>query len=240
MRLMAFFLLLAGISGEKEDEIEKWVQQAWEKNPEIVALQADYEADLRQIPVAKTLPDPQIGVMLQNESSAFSLGKMPMSMFGFSVSQMFPYPGKLSLMGEMAHQEAQMSYARWQKAKNALRAKVKRNLYQLALTLKLKEIYLEMKNVVKSLSETVAGMYASGMVPQQDVFLAQLQIYEIEQKILEQERKEKELRAEFVHLLGRSISLDFPVIPLPEEIPYPPEAGKLYEIALKWSPMIQM
>lgn len=240
MFLMVFLLFFAGVTGEKSEEIERWVKQAWEKNPEIAVMQAEYEAHLRRIPVAKTLPDPQIGVMLQNESSAFSLGRMPMSMFGFSVSQMFPYPGKLSLMGEMAYWEAQMSYARWQQAKNALRAKVKRKLFQLALTQRLKEIYLETKNVVKSLSETIAGMYASGMVPQQDVFLAQMQIYEIEQKILEQERKERELRADFVDLLGRSIPPDFPVFALPEEIPLPPEAGKMYELALKWSPMIQM
>ncbi len=240
MLFLAFFLLVAGTAGEEKGKMEEWIKQAWEKNPEISALQAEYEAKLSRIPAVKTLPDPQVGIMLQNEGSGFSLGMMPMSMFGFSASQMFPYPGKLSLMGEMAYWEARMTYYQLLQAKNRLRAQVKKTLYDIALAQRLKEIYSEMKTLVKSLSETVAGMYVAGMVPQQDIFVIQSQIYEIEQNILEQERRERELLAEFSDLLCRSILPDSLSFPLPDELILPPLAEELYDMTKKFSPMLGM
>src|ERR1039458_4337741 len=88
------------------------IREALEKNPEAQSAMHTVNALQRRVPQAKALPDPMVSVGWAGNLAPFSLQNAdPSSYRGITVSEQFPYPGKLKLRGEIASKEADAAQA---------------------------------------------------------------------------------------------------------------------------------
>ena len=91
-----------------ELSLQTLIDEAMQKSPEILASESRALAAGYRVPQAGSLPDPMIMFGYQNEGwERYTFGKETDAQWMFSASQMFPFPGKLSLKEEMAKQDAE-------------------------------------------------------------------------------------------------------------------------------------
>lgn len=87
--------------------LDELIAEAQRNSPEIQMVEARTEAARHRIPQAKSLQDPMVMFGYQNAGfDKITYSEDNDSQLLFSASQMFPYPGKRALKGEMAKQEA--------------------------------------------------------------------------------------------------------------------------------------
>lgn len=190
---------------------------AKERNPGLLALQAEVKAGQFRVLPQATLPDPVFSFSLRNiGATEFTVGKEMMSGVGFSVSQMIPFPGKLRLRGEIALTRVR-------------RAEQTRDAYTLSLFRQLKELYARIfyyQNALEVLEKKKAFLekaleaatirYSVGGGAQNDVFKARLEISELEQMIQPMEQMLQAAQGQVNSLLN--LPVNNPLGPT-EEIP---------------------
>lgn len=111
---LIFFLLLSpifagrGQSAEPPIVLSELIEEALKSSPEILAAGARVQASRHRIPQAKSLPDPMFMFGYQNEGfDKITIGEEPNAMGMFTLSQMFYFPGKRALKGEMATRDSE-------------------------------------------------------------------------------------------------------------------------------------
>lgn len=190
---------------------------AKERNPGLLALQAEVKAGQFRVLPKATLPDPIVSFSLRNiGATEFTVGKEMMSGVGFYVSQMIPFPGKLRLRGEIA-------LTRVRRAEQTMDA------YTLSLFRQLKELYARIfyyQNALEVLEKKKAFLekaleaatirYSVGGGVQNDVFKARLEISELEQMIQPMEQMLQAAQGQVNSLLN--LPVNNPLGPT-EEIP---------------------
>ena len=89
-------------------QLQELVDEALQNSPEILAAQSRALAAKHRVPQASSLPDPMLMTGYQNDGfTGYTYGNSSDSQWMFSASQTVPFPGKLSLKGEMAAREAE-------------------------------------------------------------------------------------------------------------------------------------
>src|SRR3989338_5699720 len=85
------------------------IKEAQSKNPEILAAKKRWEASRHRIPQMKSLDNPTIGLNFEKiPRSTFQLNNTMPEDRMLSVTQMFPFFGKLPLRGKIALAESQV------------------------------------------------------------------------------------------------------------------------------------
>jgi len=96
---------MASTFAVKAQTLDSLLKKAYDNNPELKALQLEYEAALQKGPQVSQLPDPTVGVgipVLRPESQVFSV----------SASQMFPWFGTLKAKEDVVLTMAKSKYER--------------------------------------------------------------------------------------------------------------------------------
>jgi len=154
------------------------IQEALKSSPEILSAQAKTKASEFKIPQAESLPDPMFMFGYQNEGfERYTYGESPDAKWMFSLSQMFPYPGKLSLKGEMTTRdtEGQKAFAEALKLRNV--SNVKSLYYDLFLSYRDIDLIREKTALFERIEEAALSRYSTGMAMQQEVLMAQTEKY---------------------------------------------------------------
>jgi cobalt-zinc-cadmium efflux system outer membrane protein len=186
-------------------------QEALTNNPEINMAARKAEAAVERKSLASALPDPMIGVMVQNVGAlgTSTVGKEEMSMQGVVFTQEIPFPGKLSTKGRaaanMAGREQENSRETRLKVLNSLRTAY----YDYCLAYRSAEILDEARELMKNFQRIAETRYATGQGMQQDVIRAQLEVSMLLDKIAEEDRKKEAQAALINSLVGRN-----PLLPL--------------------------
>ena len=186
------------------------IREALKNNPEIHVAQARESAAAHRIPQATSLSDPMFMMGYENEgtNSLYTFGGetkgMPAdSRWMFSLSQMFPYPGKLALKGEMATYDTESLKAMTAATRLATEVRVKELFYDLLLAYANIDLLTDQAALFSRLEDAALARYAAGMAPQQEVLMAQTEKY----MLLEREEMEKakiqSLKAMLNAALGR-------------------------------------
>src|SRR5512134_3098128 len=102
--MLALLMLSAGIAAAEETlSLQALIAEALANNHDILAAETKWQAATYRIGQATSLPDPMVMVGYQNEGwNNYTFGEMEGSQWMYSLSQMFPFPGKRGLKGEMA------------------------------------------------------------------------------------------------------------------------------------------
>ncbi|HBB15715.1 MAG TPA: hypothetical protein DCZ97_01465 [Syntrophus sp. (in: bacteria)] len=205
-----FLIAVPVFAAEETLKLPDLIREALKNNPEIHVAEARANASTHKIPQAMSLADPMFMMGYENEGtdSPYTFGRetkgMPAdSRWMFSLSQMFPYPGKLALKGEMATYDAESLKAMTAATKLATEVRVKELFYDLQLAYTNIDLLTDQAALFSRVEDAALARYASGMAPQQEVLMAQTEKY----MLLEREEMEKQkiqsLKAMLNAALGR-------------------------------------
>ena len=108
IRLFALLLLPAALAAQTystngDATLASLIEQALESSPHVREAFADYQAALRRVPQVSTLPDPVLAITQHARTPETRVGPQTTLV---SLSQRFPWFGKLSDQGKIAAKEA--------------------------------------------------------------------------------------------------------------------------------------
>ena len=215
--------------------LDELIREALKNNPEIHAGQARTAAAGHRIPQATSLADPMFMVGYENEgtSNPYTFNRevngMPAdSRWMFSLSQMFPYPGKLGLKGDMAARDAESQEAMVEAARLDTIVRVKELYYDLSLAYTNIDLLKDKAALFSRTEDAALARYAAGMAPQQEVLMAQTEKYMLLEREEMEKQRIKSLEAMLNAALGRDGSA--PLGGRPEHSSYMPYTGSLDEL----------
>ncbi|MBL7074452.1 TolC family protein [candidate division KSB1 bacterium] len=184
--------------------LERYIEEALEKNPEIKALERDRDAYQARVPQAGALPDPQLGISLMNlPVNSFSFSQEPMTGKVLTAMQMVPFPGKLDLKEKIAEKEALIADRLYENKRNEIIRKVKETYFYLYFIRKAIQITEKNKNLMAQFVQIAQTKYGVGTGIQQDVLRAQLELSKFTDRLITLGQKEKALKARLNTLLNR-------------------------------------
>lgn len=149
------------------------IAHAYDANPGIASARANWRATVEQYRVATGYPDPQLMVTYFPEPIETRLGPQD---WNAVLSQMIPFPGKLSRAGEVAAADAEMARVKLDMAARNLAVSIRESFHELAYIRTAKRIAgeeLELVNHLRKVSETA---HAEDRATLNDVVRAQSQI----------------------------------------------------------------
>ncbi len=192
---------------DKDLSLRELIDYALKNSPEVLAAEARTAASEFRIPQAKSLPDPMFMFGYQNEGwNKYTYGEMQGAQWMFSASQMFPYPGKLGLKGEMARQDAESQRAMISAVRHQVIAKVKVLYYDLFLAYKNIDLLRDRTVLFSRIEDAAVARYASGTGMQQEVLMAQTEKYMLLEKEEMQKQKIQSAEAMLNATIGRGIN----------------------------------
>jgi len=234
--IMVFLSSVTAISQELESRkavLSELIQAALSENPQIKAAEQEWQASLERIPQVKALPDPLLSYSHFGQSIETRLGPQRNKI---SVSQMFPFFGKLSIKGDVAHSQAWIIEAQYRAVKADVMLKMKQAFFSLYWFDKALKISQEEKEVLQRLARVAQKKYETGQATQQDVLKAQLEISKVLDKILLLKQGRKAIVAEMNALLNRPAETSVGIV---DEVEVPEiqfELAELYEWAKESRP----
>lgn len=196
--------------GDDRINLQSLIEELVARSPEIKAARERWESAKAVVPQVQTLPDPRL---------QFGYQRMPMTeplqgaMYGFS--QEIPFPGKLSLKGDIAQRDAERLEQEYNATRLRLIAVLKETYFSLHFVHKSIEIVDKNKTLLMQFEKTAKARYSVGQAAQQDVFRAQVEISRVLDRLAVLDQQKESLHAAINRFLNRP-----PADPLgtPEEI----------------------
>ena len=173
------------------------IREALEKNPEAQSAQHTINALQRRVPQVKALPDPMVSVGWAGNLAPFSVMQGDNSSYrGVTVSEQFPYPGKLKLRGDIASKEADAAQADYEAVRRRVTAEVRAAYFDYFYFNRAIQTTERNKELLEKLSKIAEARYRVGKAMQADVLRSQVEISLLIEKltVLEQQRDTAQAR----------------------------------------------
>jgi len=200
-----FFFVVPAFA--EELKLQPLIDEALENNHELLMLESRQSASRFRVPQAESLPDPMFmfGYMNEGTRDLYTFGDEMAadSQWMFSLSQMFPYPGKRSLKSEMALRDSESLQASLDFARLRVAARVKELYYDLLFTYKEIDLVKDTSFLFSRIEEAALARYSTGMAPQQEVLMAQTEKYMLLEKEEMLKQKIQSFEAMLNSVLGR-------------------------------------
>lgn len=214
---------------------------ALKKNPGLAEMEERYQALTHIAPQAGSLPDPVISVNAMNLPwNSLDLNQENMTQIQFGVSQMFPFPGKLSLRENVALFEAEAAQYSVEEMRLNLDLNVTVTWWELYFLDRALETIKQSQALLRQFVEVAEKKYEVGKGLQQDVLLAQLEL----SKLLDQEIQLINLRDRRAIQLNVLMDISPEItVSLPNKMPRPAglvaTESHLYERAISNRPVLR-
>jgi len=216
------------------------IDEALQKNPEVLASQWRATAAKHRILSARTLPDPMFMLGYQNEGfSEYNYGKSPDAQWMASASQMFPFPGKLDLKGQMAEWDARSLSDSAESLKIKTISRIKELYFDLFLAYRDIDLLKDRSGLFTAIEEAALARYAAGKGIQQEVLMAQTEKYMLAEREEMLKQRIQSLEAMINTGVGRKVDSPLGRPVEPEPLVYPFTLDQLLAAASEQSPEIQ-
>ncbi|MFO8084029.1 MAG: TolC family protein [Desulfobacterales bacterium] len=159
---------------------DDYVRYALRHNPALESAFYRWRAALERVPQAKSFPDPQasFGIVIdQVDKSSEYMGER------YSISQMFPWFGKLKLRGEMAVEDALAEERRFEAIRLQLIDQVGQAYFEYAYLHKAIAIARKNLELLIRLESVSRALFRAGTVSLSDVNRAQVEIGRVEDQV---------------------------------------------------------
>ena len=164
----------------EESAIPDYLEYAALNNPGLEAAFNRWKAALQKVPQVRTLPDPKFTYAYFVKEVETRAGPQRHK---FGLSQMFPWFGKLNLMGDVALEAANAERQRYEAAKLKLFFEVKDayfEYYYLARAIAVTEEHLQLVTYLENVART---RYLAGAANHGDVIKAQVELGQLEDRL---------------------------------------------------------
>ena len=166
--------------------LDSLVQTVLTQNPDLKSSFQGWEASKTRISQQEALPDPTLGLNIMNlPVNSFALDQEPMTGKQVSLMQPFPFPGKLSLKGDIAKSESEIALHRYRELKNQLIKNTSQAYYDLYYIDQALATVANNQELLKEFVEIAETRYGVGKGTQPDVLRAQVAL----SKMIDQELK---------------------------------------------------
>ncbi len=197
-------------------KLNELVEEALNKNPDILAAKSRWEVFKERPPQAGSLDDPMLGLGIVNlPTDTFNFRQEDMTMKEISVTQRLPYPGKRGLRSEVAQKEAEAALSDYEEVKVKVSRDVKMAYYELFYVNKAIEVTEKNREILKLLNQITETKYSLGEGIHTDVFKAQVELSKMIDELIMLNQNRRNLKSKLNTLLHRP-----PFAPLgdPEEV----------------------
>ncbi len=148
------------------------VRQAVEKNPEIKAARLEWARVIQRYPQAVSYDDPMLTFTYGVEEIETRLGPQDHVL---SLSQRLPFPGKLSLKGDVVAKEVEIARTRYERTVRDVIVDVKKSFYELYYIDRAIKLTEQNKKVLEHFTKISTTDYALDATALNDVVKAQSQ-----------------------------------------------------------------
>ncbi|MFQ5645285.1 MAG: TolC family protein, partial [Thiogranum sp.] len=157
--------------------VDQAINIALMDNPGLAEMQARADAFAAIPSQVGTLPDPRLSFnMLNLPTDTFDISQEAMTQAQFGISQVIPFPGKLSLREEAARFEAEAAADNVDETRFRLVRDVKATWWSLYNLDQALAIVIQNQGLLRQFVEIAQTKYSVGQGLQQDVLLAQLEL----------------------------------------------------------------
>jgi len=181
--LMTLFTIV--VNGQSLDSL---LSKAYSKNPELKALQLEYEAALQKGPQVSQLPNPTVGAGVPVLRPETRLGGQ---VFSVSASQMFPWFGTLKAKEDVVLTMAKSKYERITAARLDIDYQIKTAYYKLYLIQEKQKVIGRNIRIFETIEKVALAKVESGKSIASDVLTVRIKIVELKKQIqiLEEQKR---------------------------------------------------
>ena len=183
-----------------QDDLNAYLKEAGENNPELQTAYNEYYAALERVPQVSALPDPKISFGYFISPVETRLGPQQ---FKASVSQMLPWFGTLKEKEKASAAKAKAKYQQFVSLKNNVYKNVKMKWYELYKVQEAIRITKENLDVLNSLKQITERNYETGKTQMTDLLRLDVNIREQENKLKDLQEKFSTVKTEFNLLLNK-------------------------------------
>lgn len=160
--------------------LEKYLAYAAANSPELRSAFATWKSRLERIPQVRALPNPQLryGYFLQSVETRAGPQRNK-----FGISQMIPWPQKLSLNGDVAFQHSEAARRRFDEARRALFYRVKLAYFDLYYLRRSIAVMNQTISLARYYERIALVRYRSSGGKHPDVIRAQLELGRLEDQL---------------------------------------------------------
>ncbi|MDY6861960.1 MAG: TolC family protein [Thermodesulfobacteriota bacterium] len=208
LHFLLILLMGGGINHGSAQEIgrlslKSLIDKALKENPILLAKANQISSLKERIPQASTLPDPKLKLGLVNLPESFDFNDEGMTQKQISLSQKFPFPGKLSLNKEMALKDLKGLEAEFAYQQLETISGVKNIFYSLFFIERAIEITGKNKSTLINFLEITRARYSVGKGIQQDVLKAEVELSRMLEKLVILKQQRITITAKMNTLLNR-------------------------------------
>jgi len=199
-----------------------FIRYAMQNSPALQAAYYRWRAAAERVPQARSLPDPELGlavILNRVERNTEYMGER------YSISQMFPWFGKLSLRGDIASEDVRAEAQRFEAARLELAERVTRAWFEYAWLHEAGATARENLDLLTRLESVARSLYRTGTVSQADVNRAQVELGRLDDQVRSLDDMLGPAAAELNAALGRPAHARLPTSPPPSRqlVPELPE-----------------
>lgn len=187
---------MAVTARDKNNTLDSLVNLALQVSPKLKMLNYKYYAAKSRIEVNSNLPDPMLTLGLANlPTNTFSFTQEPMTGKIIGLSQAVPFPGKLSAVEDVASKDVEIVQQEVDDSRNEIIKNVSQNYYELIYVRKAIDVANENSKLLNEVAKVVRTNYSVAKASQQNLFKVELEITNLNDKIVELKNKENSLLA---------------------------------------------
>lgn len=198
-----------------ESTLGDYLTYAALNNPGLRADFQNWRAAVEKIPQVTALPDPMLSFGYFLEEVETRVGPQE---WRASLTQKFPWFGKLDLRGRVAARAADAAWKRYQAAKLVLFHRVTKAYAEYYYLRQAIQVTRENRDIVKQLESVARAKYRTGIAQHADVIRAQVQLGKLDDRLASLEDLRGPRSARLNAALGRRA--DAP-LPWPRSLPQP-------------------
>jgi cobalt-zinc-cadmium efflux system outer membrane protein len=207
-RLCACLLLPAALFAQSytslgDSQLGALIEDALERNPQVREAFADYQAALQRIPQVTTLPDPMLSVMQYARTPETRVGPQTTVV---SLTQRFPWFGKLSDQGKIAAKQAAVHDEFYQARRSEIVRQVKLAYYDVGYIDRALVITRQDEELLAHYETLAEARYSQGVGLQQPVIKLQAEITRVLNRLQGLERQRVDAEATLNILRDRPAS----------------------------------
>jgi outer membrane protein, heavy metal efflux system len=226
-KALAFFLLALAVpvpgpaQSAEPASLDDLIKEAVSNNPQLRAARLESAAAETRISQATSLDPPQVGIeFYQTPLRSFPNPIHDGQETDYSFQQMFPFPGKLKVMGRSARNFAGMSGQKYVSLERQVIRDLKVACYELYLSERKIEINTRNQDLLRDLLDVAGKRYEVGMGNQADILRAQTELSMLQTSGLKYMKDGKVARAEINTLLSRPVETPLATVAgIEEEMP---------------------
>ncbi|HIG18572.1 MAG TPA: TolC family protein [Candidatus Handelsmanbacteria bacterium] len=193
--------LVAEVAALQQDEL---IDEALANNPTLAALRSRAQAAQERVPQAGALMDPMLRLELSNVPlSDFDFDSTPMTGKQLTLSQRFPWWGKLATRQRMASHAVGVIEATYDDRVLTVTNMVRQAYYSLAFVDRATQILTENQQLLADFVHIAQTKYAVGHGLQQDVLRAQLSLSTLDDRLIVRRQERGAVEAHLNSVLNR-------------------------------------